>query len=761
MKKAVGACLVLIAITACGTKRGYVDKGNSLFQQGKYQDAIINYRKAVQADPKYGEAYYRLGLAEAKQADAAEAYNALYRATQLLPNNLEIEEKFAGLCLTYYLDDPTRPARLYQQLQQTSADLLARNPNSFEGLRVKGYLAYADRKPQEAISYFRKALQIQPDNAAVTTALVETLVYNGQSQEGEKLALGLLARQKNYGPIYDALYKFYMYGNRVADAEQVLRSKVDNNRRNVDDITQLAAFYALSRKPSEMKSALQRMLDDPKNFPNAELSVGDFYLEQKNYPDAVHYYQVGAQTHASAKMMYEKREMAAWLADAKYDDAGRLSQQILKEDPKDEVALRVRADLLITAGGAENGTAALAILLDELNAHPKDMNPSLRFQLGRAYRLKGDLESARAQFAEAIRMRRNYAPAQYELAEISLLQKRPAEALAQANAILSVSPQDQRARLIQAKGLLASGDPVRARQQLLQLLKESPEDFETRFQLGSLAFEEHKYPEAIERLSGLTNSGDPRVFAGLVASYAGAGQIDKAMQVGNDGLKRVPDSKVIREQLAESAAMGGRFDVAISESQKLVAANPKSVPDYVRLGAIYDIKGDYTSSIRIFQEAHDLAPNELGPALTLAQALSKAGRRSEATEVYQNILKVHPNDPTALNNTAYFLCDTGGSLDEALKLAQSAVQKAPDQPSFTDTLGYVYLKRGMRNSAIQTFSTLVRKYPKYATYHYHLGLALYETGDKARAKKELRDALAAHPSRKDAEKISELLARAG
>ncbi len=293
---------------------------------------------------------------------------------------------------------------------------------------------------------------------------------------------------------------------------------------------------------------------------------------------------------------------------------------------------------------------------------------------------------------------------------------------------------------------------MRAHDELTQLLKESPQDSEARFQLGSLAFQQKKYPEAIERLSGLVSTGDPRVFAALTATYARQGQFDKAVDIANQGLKRVPDSNVIREQLAEAAVYGGKFDLAISESKKLIASNPKSLEAYVRLGAIYDLKGDSAASIGVFQQAHDLAPNELGPALTLAQAFAQAGRRPEALGVYQNILKVHPNDPTALNNTAYFLCDSGGNLDEALRFAQSAVQKVPDQPSFADTLGYVYLKRGMRTSAIQTFSSLVRKYPKYATYHYHLGLALYETGNKTGAKKELHDALSAHPTRRDAAK---------
>ncbi len=147
--------------------------------------------------------------------------------------------------------------------------------------------------------------------------------------------------------------------------------------------------------------------------------------------------------------------MAAFLSDMKYEDAGRLVQQILKEDPKDEVALRVHADLLIIAGGPENATTALALLQDQANKNPKDMNPSLRFQMGRAYRLKGDLDAARAQFSEALRMNHTYTQAQYELAEIGLAQHRPQEALSQANAILATNPRDRRARLLRARACLA------------------------------------------------------------------------------------------------------------------------------------------------------------------------------------------------------------------------------------------------------------------------------------------------------------------
>ena len=98
MKKAAGVCIALLAITACTTTRGYVEKGNFLDEQGKYEEAAINYRKAIQKDPNYGDAYYRLGLVAIQTRNAPEAYNSLYRASQLLPNNVEVKEKFAGFC---------------------------------------------------------------------------------------------------------------------------------------------------------------------------------------------------------------------------------------------------------------------------------------------------------------------------------------------------------------------------------------------------------------------------------------------------------------------------------------------------------------------------------------------------------------------------------------------------------------------------------------------------------------------------------------
>jgi len=758
MRKAAGVCIVLLAITACTTKRGYVEKGNTLAEQGKYEDAVINYRKAIQKDSNYGEAYYRLGLAAINRNDYTEAYNALFRASQLLSNNIEVKEKFAGFCFDYYLKDPRRPQKLYQQIQQAASELVSQNPNSFEGLRLLGSLAHEDRKPQEAIAYFRKALEAQPWNPRVTTLLVQTLLEDGRYPEGEKTALELVSREKTYGPIYDVLYTFYTNANRAADAENIVKLKVTNNPTRAGYIVQLAGHYARVRKSAEAQQALQKLLDDPKDFPDAQLRVGDFYLAEKDYPQAIHYYEAAERNNPNDKAGLEKRALVALLAGAKYDDASHLVDQILKENPTDEIALRMRADLLVNTRKPENGAAAVQILQGLLNSHANEPDPALRLNLGRAYLLKGDLAGARAEFEEALRQRKDFAEAQYELSRIYVAQRKPADALQAANAAVALRPTDRHARLLQAWSLASTGDPAKARSILVQLVKESPKDAQARLQLGILSLKLGNFREAIDLLEALREDGDPSATSSLAAAYVGLRQFDKAQEILSQALKQSPGSEILREELAETTALSGNYALAVVEFQKLIEQDPKSAQLRMRLGEVYQAKGDEKSAFSSYQQAHDLAPNEATPALIFADALSQAGRIDEAKTLYRQIVQAHPDNLPALNNAAYFLCEHG-NLDEALKLAERALEKAPGQPGFSDTLGYVYLKKGEGDTAIRTFSDLVRRYPTYSIFHYHLGLALYQKGDHLAAKKELQRALASHPGSTLEPSIKQLLGK--
>jgi len=745
-------------LSGCGaTKQAYLAKGKALFASGKYDDASLNYRKAIQKDPAFGEAYYGLGLTAIKLDQGALAYNALLRAVQLLPANGDAKERFADVCLSFYLADPSHPQALYTQIAKLSNELLSKNGSSYEGLMLKGYLAATDQKLPQAIEFFQRALRVDSSNPGVVTELAELLIQNGQAKPGEELAMEWIARRKTtYGEIYDLLYGFYLDANRVSDAENILKMNVRNNPKQAEYVVQLARHYSRQQKPVEVQATLQRLLDDSTNFPQARLQVGDFYLEFRDYSAAMRYYQEGldANPEAKIKAAYQKRSVVALLGQGKQEDAARLAGQVVKENPNDNEALHMHAGILLDSGKREKADVAAREFQILSSRNPSDAG--LHLQLGKAYRLKGDWAAARNQFVESINKRKDLVAARYELAEVSLIEQRPTDALQQANKILELRPNDRRAKLLRTGGLIATGDGAAARVELAQLIKESQRDREPHLQLGLLAIAEHEYPEAIDVLGKYRGSGDPRVSNGLAVAYLHQKQYDQAAEALNEGLKNEPGSPMLLERLADAEALAGQYDLAIDHLQKLLSSDPTSVNLRRRMAEVYELKGDHGKEIAYYQQACELAPNDLSAALDLADSLARAGRTNEARREFQRVVKAHPENAPALNNAAFFLADSGGDLDEALRLAQHALEKVPGQPGFSDTLGYIYLKKGLNDSALQTFSNLTRKYP-YPIFRYHLGLALYVKGDKAAARKELQGALAGHPSPGDEARIRELL----
>jgi Flp pilus assembly protein TadD len=133
------------------------------------------------------------------------------------------------------------------------------------------------------------------------------------------------------------------------------------------------------------------------------------------------------------------------------------------------------------------------------------------------------------------------------------------------------------------------------------------------------------------------------------------------------------------------------------------------------------------------------------------------GKRDQAKPIYEQILKIQPDHPVALNNLAYIKAEEGQDLDQALTMAQRARQKLPNSTDVADTLGWIYIKKNLSEDAIRVFSDLTQKEPKNPTFRFHFGMALMQKGDKAAAKRELELAMRSNPNKDEAGKIQDLL----
>jgi tetratricopeptide (TPR) repeat protein len=133
------------------------------------------------------------------------------------------------------------------------------------------------------------------------------------------------------------------------------------------------------------------------------------------------------------------------------------------------------------------------------------------------------------------------------------------------------------------------------------------------------------------------------------------------------------------------------------------------------------------------------------------------GKSDQAKPIWEQVLKIQPDHPLALNNLAFAKAQEGVDLDQALTMSQKARQQMPNNPAVSDTLGWIYVKKNLSDDAVRIFKDLTAQVPNSPTFHYHYGVALLQKGDKPSAKKELLIALADKPSTGEEAKIKELL----
>src|SRR5579864_6887014 len=563
-----------------------VRSGNKYFQNGKYKEASILYRRALQFDPKSGEAYYRLGLVDLALREWADAAGALQRAASLDPANEDATVRLAELYITAYAANPQANKTALNEARPLVAQLLRRNPKSFGGLRLDADLATLDNDPETAIAMLREADDVKRWQPEVILPLMQNLAAAGHVVEAEKLGEEFLARDKTVNGVYDLLFVYYRSSSQFDRAEATLRTKIANMPSDATARLELAAFlYTRNRRP-EMLALLDSVRSARKTFPHADGLIGDFYLRIGAFDSAIQAYRDGEKHEPNVASDYEKRVADVLLAQGRDREALAIVSKLHQDNPRDLEAAAIHASLL-AAGNPEQVQTAIGEL--EPLAVKQPGNAMLQFHLGRAYWIKGDpksLENAAQHFETSLKLSPDSMLAKLALARIRLAQGQNGVAVQIAEEILQTDPWNLQAKLTRATGLANLGETRKAREELLSTLSVYKDSNDARYQMAALNLRDKRYGEAEAEFRTLAQAGDSRGVTGLADSRMAQGQPAAAAQVLEQELVKHPDRDGYRLALSDVQLRMGKLQDARAQLEQVVRHNPDSIEALTRLGTV-------------------------------------------------------------------------------------------------------------------------------------------------------------------------------
>ncbi len=342
---------------------------------------------------------------------------------------------------------------------------------------------------------------------------------------------------------------------------------------------------------------------------------------------------------------------------------------------------------------------------------------------GKVLSAKGRLEAAESALLKSLALEPALEEPRDELLKIYRAQNKPAKITKTYQSLLAVDPGNYAA----AFGLAEHYRQINKVDLSLKLLKELGQRAENDGSVISVLFEMYMEPkqheEALWALEGMLASvpdnSDMHYLAGIALD---------GMERDSDALKHLvqvqPGSKFYNNAVIHSALLYhdmGKMNRAIEVVQKALIHEPDNADYYLYLGSFYEELERYDEALRVFQEGLRRDNQSARLHFRIGVVYDKMGSRQDSISAIKAVLKLTPNDAEALNYLGYTYADMGINLDEAETLIQTALQLKPDDGYITDSLGWVYFKRGQYTKALKWLNKAVQLVPDDPTILEHIG----------------------------------------
>lgn len=468
------------------------------------------------------------------------------------------------------------------------------------------------------------------------------------------------------------------------------------------------------------------------------------------------YARDGAKAISAAELWVElepesidaRQSLAALLIRSGYQDRARPHlEKIISYSPKNNPGqgYRMVASLL---AGSENPQQALQTM-EQLSSPYQNDPEAIYAHAQLAYKLN-EYETAKALLKELLEQQPQHTDALILQSRVSHALGQEQEALDSLQKAIELNPDNDNMRLTYARMLVDARQLEAARRQFQILNKRMPDNPDVIYALALLALEAGDInaaePHFLELLRRGERDEEARLALGQIA------QLQDRPKQAIDWYRSVPQGERYMEAQLQAARLmaeeSGVDDALVYLQQLPLQSEEERIQRYMAKAELLASEERYDEAMATYDEA--LAEFTDNTDLLYSRALTaeKFGRIDLLERDLKRILKLDPNNTSALNALGYTLADRTDRYEEAYRYIQKAYTLDQEEPAILDSMGWVLYRMGQNEEAIDFLRRAAKELPGDPEVAAHLGEVLWVSDRKEEARKVWEEALKLSPDHK-------------
>ncbi len=271
--------------------------------------------------------------------------------------------------------------------------------------------------------------------------------------------------------------------------------------------------------------------------------------------------------------------------------------------------------------------------------------------------------------------------------------------------------------------------------EMFETIDRDTTDWQVKMYLGAIALNEERDSTAIDYFHTVTELAPWNVqgWVRLGGLYFDNRKYDEAATVMYKAIEAFPNDFAVNLILGLALAQKDKHADAKPYLKKSVELNPADINALSAYGYTLSQLKESAESIKIIKQALQINPDNVNLLGTLGLIYNSLQMFEECDSAYQRALELDPENSVINNNFAYSLAERGIRLDEALVMAELAVEADPQNSSFLDTIGWVYYKLEDYEQAKYYLEKALEAGGERAVILDHLGDVVFKLGEKDKA----------------------------